>query len=87
MVLRHKNNDISTLEDVLKLKSKDLCEVLMSHDESTGGTKADFALTCPCIDKIKLISFKSESCFLKLARFTLLLYTMRFVECVSLRDT
>lgn len=44
MVLRLKDNNISSLEDIQKLEMKDLPEVLRSHFESTGGKKADFVL-------------------------------------------
>lgn len=44
MVLRLKDNVISSLEDIQKLEMKDLPEVLRSHFESTGGKKADFVL-------------------------------------------
>jgi len=35
---------ISTLEDIQKLKAKDLKEILRSNSETTGGTKADLVL-------------------------------------------
>ena len=41
MVLVHKDMQISTLEDIQKLKAKDLKEILRSNSETTGGTKAD----------------------------------------------
>lgn len=44
MVLVHKDVQISTLEDIQKLKAKDLKEILHSNSEMTGGTKADFVL-------------------------------------------
>ena len=44
MVLVHKDMQISTLEDIQKLKAKDLKEILRSNSETTGGTKADLVL-------------------------------------------
>ena len=41
MVLVYK---ISTLEDIQKLKVKDLREILRSNSEATGGIKADLVL-------------------------------------------
>ena len=44
MVLKYKDKDISTLDDIQKLKAKDLRDILRSHSESTGGMKADLVL-------------------------------------------
>lgn len=44
MVLVHKDMQILTLEDIQKLKAKDLKEILCSNSETTGGTKADLVL-------------------------------------------
>ena len=44
MILVHKNVKISTLEDIQKLKVKDLGEILPSNSETTGGMTADLAL-------------------------------------------
>ena len=44
MVLVHKDMQISTLEDIQKLKVKDLREILRSNSETTGGMKADLVL-------------------------------------------
>ena len=44
MVLVHKDMRISTLEDIQKLKLKDLREILRSNSETTGGMKADLVL-------------------------------------------
>ena len=44
MVLVHKNMWISTLEDIQKLKVKDLREILSSNSETAGGMKADLVL-------------------------------------------
>ena len=44
MVLVHKDIQISTLEDIQKLKVKDLRESLRSNSETTGGMKADLVL-------------------------------------------
>jgi len=44
MVLVHKDKQISTLEDIQKLKVEDLKEILRSFSETTGGTKADLVL-------------------------------------------
>ena len=44
MVLVHKDMQISTLEDIQKLKAKDLKEILRSNSEMTGGTKVDLVL-------------------------------------------
>jgi len=43
-VLVHKDMQISTLEDIQKLKAKDLKEILRSNSETMGGTKADLVL-------------------------------------------
>ena len=44
MVLVYKDMQISTLEDIQKLKVKDLREILCSNSEATGGIKADLVL-------------------------------------------
>ena len=41
MVLVYKDMQITTLEDIQKLKVKDLREILRSNSEATGGIKAD----------------------------------------------
>ena len=41
MVLVHKDMHISTLEDILKLKVKDLREILRSNSKTMDGVKAD----------------------------------------------
>ena len=42
--MKYKDKDISTLDDIQKLKAKDLRDILRSHSESTGGMKADLVL-------------------------------------------
>ena len=54
MVLKHKDKDIFSLEDIQKLKVKDLREILRFHAESTDRAKADlvlkvFALLMRCV--------------------------------------
>jgi len=44
MVLVHKDVQILALEDIQKLKAKDLKEILHSNSETTGGTKVDLVL-------------------------------------------
>ena len=44
MVLVHKDMKISTLEDIQKLKVKELREILRSNSETTGGMKASAIL-------------------------------------------
>ena len=44
MVLVYNDMQISTLEDIQKLKVKDLREILHSNSEATGGIKADLVL-------------------------------------------
>ena len=44
MVLVHKDMQISMLEDIQKLKVKDLREILRSNLEMTGGMKVDLVL-------------------------------------------
>ena len=44
MVLVYNNMQISKLEDIQKLKVKDLREILRSNSEATGGIKADLVL-------------------------------------------
>jgi len=44
MVLLYKDMQISMLEDIQRLKVKDLREILRSNSEATGGIKADLLL-------------------------------------------
>ena len=44
MVLKFRDKEISSLEDIQKLKAKDLGQILKSHSELTGGMKADLVL-------------------------------------------
>ena len=44
MVLKYRDKNISSLDDIQKLTAKDLREILKSHRESAGGTKADLVL-------------------------------------------
>jgi len=44
MVLVHKDMQISTLEDIQKLKVKDLRDILRSNSETTGRMKDDLVL-------------------------------------------
>lgn len=44
MVLVYNDMQISKLEDIQKLKVKDLREILRSNSEATGGIKADLVL-------------------------------------------
>lgn len=44
MVLVYKDMQITTLEDIQKLKLKDLREILHSNSEATGRIKADLVL-------------------------------------------
>ena len=44
MVLVYNDVQISKLEDIQKLKVKDLREILRSNSEATGGIKADLVL-------------------------------------------
>lgn len=44
MVLRHKDKEISSLDDIQKLMAKDLRDILRSHSEATGRAKADLVL-------------------------------------------
>ena len=44
MVLAYNNMQISMLEDIQRLKVKDLREILGSNSEATGGIKADLVL-------------------------------------------
>ena len=44
MILVHKDMKISTLEDIQKLKVKDLEEILRSNWKTTGGMTADLVL-------------------------------------------
>ena len=41
MVLKYRNWEISSLEDIQNLTAKELREILRSHSESTAGIKAD----------------------------------------------
>ena len=45
MVLVYKDMQISTLEDIQRLKLKDLREILHSNSEATDGIKADLVFT------------------------------------------
>ena len=51
MVLVYKDMPISTLEDIQRLKVKDLMEILRSNSEATGGIKADLVLKVHAILK------------------------------------
>ena len=44
MALKYRDKNISSLDDIQKLTAKDLREILKSHGESAGGTKADLVL-------------------------------------------
>jgi len=44
MVLRYKDKEISSLDDIQKLRAKDLRDILRSHSETTGRAKADLVL-------------------------------------------
>ena len=44
MVIVYQEKEIATLEDIQKLKVKDLKEILRSNSEATGGMKADLVL-------------------------------------------
>ena len=44
MVLKYSDKNISSLDDIQKLTAKDLREILRSHGESAGETKADLVL-------------------------------------------
>ena len=44
MVLKYSDVEISSLDDIKKLKAKDLREILKSNLQSTGGVRADLAL-------------------------------------------
>ena len=44
MVLVHKDVQILALEDIQKLKAKDLKEILHSNSKTTDGTKVDLVL-------------------------------------------
>ena len=44
MVLKFREKNISSLDDIQKLTAKDLREILKSHVESAGGTNADLGL-------------------------------------------
>ena len=41
MVLKYRDREISSLEDIQNLTAKELREILRSHSESTAGIKAD----------------------------------------------
>ena len=45
MILVHKDLKISTLEDIQKLKVKDIEEILRSNSKTTGGMTADLVLS------------------------------------------
>ena len=44
MVLKYRDKNISSLDDIQKLTAKDLREIVRSYGESAGGTKADLVL-------------------------------------------
>ena len=44
MVLKYRDKEISSLDDIQNLTAKNLREILRSHSESTGGVKADLVL-------------------------------------------
>ena len=44
MILVHKDLEISTLEDIQKLKVKDIEEILRSNSKTTDGMTADLVL-------------------------------------------
>ena len=44
MVLKYNDIEISSLDDIQKLKAKDLREILRSNSESTGGMRADLVM-------------------------------------------
>ena len=44
MVLKYRDKEISSLNDIQNLTAKDLREILRCHSESTGGMKADLVL-------------------------------------------
>ena len=41
MVIKYKDKEITTLEDIQKLKVKELRDILKCNSERAGGTKAD----------------------------------------------
>ena len=44
MVLKYRDKEISSLDDIQNLTAKNLREILRSYSESTGGVKADLVL-------------------------------------------
>ena len=44
MVLKYNDIEISSLDDIQKLKAKDLREIVRSNSESTGGMRADLVM-------------------------------------------
>ena len=44
MVLKYRDKEISSLDDIQNLTAKNLGEILRSYSESTGGVKADLVL-------------------------------------------
>ena len=44
MVIKYRDKEISSLEDIQKLRTKDLREILKSNSELAGGMKADLVL-------------------------------------------
>ena len=44
MVIKYRDKEISSLEDIQKLTAKDLRDILKSNSELAGGMKADLVL-------------------------------------------
>ena len=63
MVLKHKGKDISSLEDIQKLKVKDLRKILRFHAELTDLVLQVFALLMRCVlpSAMKPIHHKSKT--------------------------
>ena len=60
MVLVYNDVQISKLEDIQKLKVKDLREILRSNSEATGGIKADLVLKVYAIHVLRLVRISSK---------------------------
>ena len=64
MVLKFRDKNISSLDDIQKLTAKDLREILKSHVESAGGTNADLVLKYGVISppkfNFRLVMFNSH---------------------------